>query len=61
MKWKHIFPRNDKKFHNTYTENNDCECNPSIDWEDMLIIHNAGDYREVIEQATEIIEELIDV
>ena len=47
MEWQHIYPINDDKEHDT--ESLKCECNPTIDWDNMLVIHNAWDFREIKE------------
>lgn len=49
MKTFHILPLNDTKEH---TESSQCPCNPEILQENhtRLIVHNAFDGREVVEQ-----------
>ncbi len=52
MEWQHIFPINDLIKHNTETKGTDdliCQCNPKIDVEHYLIIHESMDRREVNE------------
>jgi len=50
----HVFPLNDLREH--VTEGVDCPCNPTVEviGASLLIIHNAFDNREVIEQAIDI-------
>ncbi len=54
----HVYPVNDEKEHDV--EDSEglgcCSCNPVIDWSGprVLVIHNAFDMRELIEQAEEI-------
>ena len=52
----HIYPINDLKEHNIFSTN--CECNPKIEIHNgvMLVIHNAFDQREIIEEVIEILE-----
>jgi hypothetical protein len=45
---QHIYPTNDIKPHNT--DDGECWCNPTIDEEDNLVIHNAMDQREQYEE-----------
>lgn len=47
MEWQHVYPVNDKKPH--ITEGFDCSCDPEIDWDNKIIIHNAWDMREAQE------------
>lgn len=54
----HIWPVNDLKEHDTESLN--CECNPLIDWNDMVVVHNAFDRREIIEQANSIVNKKTD-
>lgn len=51
--WLHILPINDDKPHKE--TGFDCDCEPKIDWENELIIHNSYDGREYVEQAKEIL------
>lgn len=56
--WQHVYPVNDKKKHNL-TENfhkydhgvwlHACKCDPVIDNEHNIVIHNAWDIREAQE------------
>lgn len=46
--FQHIFPLNDYIEHNTDGLN--CVCEPKIDWNDMLVIHNSADGREFREE-----------
>lgn len=48
----HIIPNKDLKEH---TEETTCECEPTIDWENEIVIHNAFDGREHLERAKEIL------
>lgn len=57
----HVFPINDLKQH--WVENGDmdsCPCLPTVKFEGVgaIIVHNAWDNREIIEQANEILDEL---
>ena len=52
---QHVYPINDLKPHET--EGTSCHCNPSVDWENEIVIHKAFDHREVIEEAEEILNE----
>ena len=47
IKWLHVFPINDLIDHNT--ESQACQYNPKIDVENMLVIHDSMDRREVFE------------
>jgi len=47
--WYHVVPINDIDEHDT--EGNQCKCDPEIKILDELVIHNAFDGRELIEQA----------
>lgn len=52
IEWYHIYPINDLIEHNTESKGTDefiCQCNPTIDVEDYLIIHDPMDRREVSE------------
>ena len=46
MKWQHIYPVNDWIDHKT--EGLNCICEPLIDWENMLVVHNSADGRELV-------------
>ena len=46
MKWRHIYPVNDWIDHKT--EGLNCICEPLIDWENMLVVHNSADGRELV-------------
>lgn len=48
----HIYPVND--IHEHKIEGDDCWCAPLIEWEgeQKIVIHNAADKREYIEQLT---------
>lgn len=43
----HVYPLNDTSEHKL--DGADCWCNPTIDEEDHLVIHNAADEREMFE------------
>ena len=45
MEWQHILPVNDWIEHKDIGL--DCICEPKIDWEYMLVIHNSADGREL--------------
>lgn len=47
MKWQHVYPVNDKKKHEL--EGLYCPCEPEIDWNNQIVIHNAWDMREIQE------------
>ena len=47
MEWQHIIPKNDWIEHKDFGL--DCICEPKIDWEYMLVIHNSFDGRELEE------------
>lgn len=56
MIW-HILPCNDLKDHK---ECSTCDCEPKaevLENEDVLIIHNSFDQREILEQVEEILEQ----
>lgn len=44
--WTHIIPVNDDRSH---TEDIYCPCQPRIDWDSWIIIHNSFDFRELVE------------
>ena len=46
--WNHVFPINDLIEHNT--EGFECSCNPVIDFENEIVIHNSLDRRECFEE-----------
>lgn len=58
MKWQHIVPVNDLKPHsNDWPKTEEiCDCIPAIDWEHKLVVHNAWDCREAVEEANSILE-----
>lgn len=47
----HVYPLND--FHEHILEGADCPCGPAVEvvGASLLIVHNAWDHREIIEQA----------
>ena len=47
MEWHHIYPVNDLIEHNT--DSIECACNPKLDFDAKLVIHNSLDRREVFE------------
>lgn len=49
----HILPVNDLKEHE---ESVHCHCQPKVDWVDEIVIHNAYDKREIVEQAKSILK-----
>lgn len=53
----HIVPTNDIEEHVEVGAT--CRCNPKVEFEDgnMIIVHNAFDLREVVEQANKILED----
>ena len=47
----HVFPLDEEHSHNF--DGADCECNPYIDWDDEIVVHNRmtwGDVKEQIER-----------
>lgn len=48
MSWNHVYPLNDLREHELSGKN--CWCHPHIDEEDSIVIHNALDKREQLEQ-----------
>ncbi len=52
INWHHVYPLKDDKPHDTDSLN--CKCNPTIDWNNNIVIHNAWDFREVKEELEEI-------
>jgi len=44
---QHIYPIHDLREH--VTDGDECWCNPTIDEEDDIVIHNAADERELFE------------
>lgn len=56
--WYHIEPNNDLKPHDTSSATGkQCHCNPRIDWDNCLVIHNAFDCREAVEMAEDILDD----
>ena len=51
----HVYPVNNLKEH--ILESTDCPCNPTVKVEgaSLIIVHNAWDKREIIEQANEVL------
>jgi hypothetical protein len=51
---RHVVPTNDRQSH---LWDEDCPCSPTIKvyGDDRVIVHNAWDYREIIEQAVAIL------
>lgn len=50
--WFHIIPTNDVIEHNT--NGKECECQPKLDHDNHLVVHNALDNREFDEIAAEV-------
>lgn len=49
--WYHIYPENDLVEHDTSGNGEGCcICNPTIDYENFLIIHDSLDRRECFEK-----------
>lgn len=48
----HVYPINDEQEHEL--EGACCPCQPEVDWELVIVTHNAFDGRECVEQAEEI-------
>ena len=46
---QHVIPTNDLHDHELTTS---CECDPTVDWDRGLVVHNAFDKREEVEKAT---------
>jgi len=51
--WQHIFPLDEEDKHDL--EGFYCDCDPRIDWDNDLVVHNSFDGREAVEQANEIL------
>ena len=53
----HVSPIDDLEEHELH--GTQCKCNPKVDFsgEEILVIHNSFDMREIIEQANEILKE----
>lgn len=49
-----IHPANDRKQHDIHSL--DCCCNPIVDPENSLLIHNSFDCREAVEEAEDILK-----
>lgn len=54
MEWRHVYPVNDLKPHDT--TGNPCPCDPAIDLKNRLVVHNSYDGREAVEAAERILE-----
>ena len=50
MEWTHVYPENDLIQHNVDGEWEGCLCDPKVDVEINLIVHNSMDRREVYEK-----------
>jgi hypothetical protein len=52
----HVYPLNDEREHDT-GDTTTCWCDPTLDTDnpEMIVIHNAADCRELIEQAEELL------
>ena len=46
---QHVIPTNDLKRHELTTT---CGCDPKVEWEHGLVVHNAYDKREEVEKKT---------
>ena len=46
---QHVIPTNDLHEHELTTS---CECDPTVDWDRGLVVHNAFDKREEVEEVT---------
>lgn len=46
---KHVIPTNDDREHEYNTT---CDCEPEVDWDASIVIHNAFDKREEHEKRT---------
>ena len=51
MAWQHVYPVNDLREHDTEALN--CDCEPRIDWEYHIVVHNSWDMREAQEYINE--------
>ena len=49
----HVYPLDEEAKH--ILEGTTCPCGVQVDWEYGIVIHNAFDHRQVIEEAEEII------
>lgn len=57
MKWQHVYPFNDLINHTTDSfEEGCCVCNPTIDVDNYLVIHDAMDRRECFEEPDEVVK-----
>ena len=52
--WKHIYPMNDLREH--ILEGRSCWCKPTLDEEDLLVIHNSLDGREQVETGERLVQ-----
>jgi len=57
----HVYPDGDVRAH--WVDEGDmdqCPCEPTVKFEGVgaIIVHNAWDHREIVEQANEVLEEL---
>jgi hypothetical protein len=52
----HVYPLNDEKPHEL--QGTTCPCGPRVEWDhpEALVIHNAFDCREIVEEAERIKE-----
>jgi len=50
VEWTHVYPENDLIQHNVDGEWEGCLCDPKVDVEINLIVHNSMDRREVYEK-----------
>lgn len=51
VNWTHVYPVNDIKKHTL--KGFDCECDPILDLDNQIVIHNAWDIREAQEFVNE--------
>ena len=52
--WQHVFPLNEEHKHKL--TGFDCDCEPKIDWDNQITVHNSLDGREAVEMAKKILE-----
>jgi len=52
--WQIVYPVNDTKLHDI--DSADCECKPTLDEENSILIHNSFDCREAVEWAEDVLK-----
>jgi hypothetical protein len=51
MNWQHVYPLNEEHELTGFS----CKCEPKIDWDNEIVIHNSFNHREIIEEVKEIL------